>query len=54
MAPENIQTGDVNIRSTFGVGTRIKRVLVVYVYVLVLSVAPCTSVYKRAPKQTYF
>ena len=38
----------------FGVGTRIKRVLVVYVYVVVLSVAPCTSVYKRAPKQTYF
>ena len=50
MAPENIRTGDVNISLTFGVGTHIKRVLVVYDYAVVLLVAPCIPLYKRAPK----
>ena len=40
----------------FGVqtGTKKKLFLVVYVYEVVLLVASCTSVYKQAPKQTYF
>ena len=31
-----------------------KPILVVYIYGMVLFVAFCTSVYKQAPKQTFF
>ena len=34
-------------------GTKTYLSLVVYVYALVILVAPCISEYKRAPKQTY-
>ena len=35
-------------------GTETNLILSVYVYGVVLLVATCTSVYKPAPKQTYF
>ena len=40
----------------FGVqtGTKTNLFLVVYVYGMVLFLASCTSMYKQAPKQTYF
>ena len=40
----------------FGVQAATKKnlSLVVYVYGVVLLLASCTSVYKQAPKQTYF
>ena len=40
----------------FGVqaGTKTNLYLVVYVYGVVLLLASCTSMYKQAPKQTYF
>ena len=39
----------------FGVqtGTKTYLFLVVYVYEVVLLLASCTSMYKKAPKQTY-
>ena len=35
-------------------GTKTNLSLVVYVYGMVLLIAACTSMYKRAPKQAYF
>ena len=35
-------------------GTKTNLFLVVYVYGMVLFLASCTSMYKQAPKQTYF
>ena len=35
-------------------GTKTNLFLVVYVYGMVLFFASCTSIYKQAPKQTYF
>ena len=35
-------------------GTKTNLFLVVYVYGMVLFLASCTSIYKQAPKQTYF
>ena len=35
-------------------GTKSNHFLVVYVYGVVLFLASCTSMYKQAPKQTYF
>ena len=48
--------GAFNRNFYFGVQTGIKTnlTLVVYVYGMVLLIASCTSMYKRAPKRAFF